>query len=480
MMIIVNPPNPPGKISDKDTMGGLGQLYEGDASLVPPLDMPLVAACLMQNGVEVEVIDCLGLKYDASKLMEQIASATSGCNDVRFAIRTSLPTFLFDVSIAEDIKAEFPFPIIFFGAYVTLTPEKVLRHNCIDAVILGDPERALVEICLKGIEKAEGVCFINSTGQLTTNDGTDLTADLNHLPLPAWHLMPFKKYFLRGRMFPEDKPFLPVQSSRGCPFACHYCPYPVYQGRKWRSRSAAHVVNELKYIVLQLEIDNILFRDPEFTLNHERVVELCAGIRQADLEFNWRCETRVDTLDKMLLDKMRKAGCIGINIGIETTSAETARVSGRKAIPIDQIKSVIQYCRSIDIALFCFFIIGLPGQDKSEILKLIRLAEELDPDAVQFTFATPYPGTQLEQWAEKCGYIKDREFQNYTGYHPVMRNDYLALWQLNSLMRYAQHRLHMRPRLCKNRIQKSGWSQYAIELIKSAVLKTERLYVSLI
>jgi radical SAM superfamily enzyme YgiQ (UPF0313 family) len=104
---------------------------------------------------------------------------------------------------------------------------------------------------------------------------------------------------------------------------------------------------------------------------------------------------------------MRQAGCFGINLGIETSNPETSKNIGRKVIASAMIRETLQRCRNAGIRVFCFFILGLPGQDKKEIFQLIDLANELDPDDIQFTFATPYPATLLQQWAERNGFIED-------------------------------------------------------------------------
>jgi anaerobic magnesium-protoporphyrin IX monomethyl ester cyclase len=480
MIILINPPNPPGKISNKDMMGGLGQLYNPGASRIPPIDIPYAAACLRQNGHHVSVIDCLGLRFDTEMLVHAVSKTVNENKYSYLAIRSSLPTFQFDVSVAEALKRSFQISVIFFGPHVTLQPEKILCNPSIDAVVLGEPERTLVSVCAEGLENAEGVCLRKENGQIICRDAPDGLLDLEDMPYPAWDLMPYDQYFLSGQQFPEEAPFLPVQSSRGCPFGCHYCPYPVFQGRHWRSRSAQNVFGELIYIVQELGIHNVLFRDPEFTLDRERILALCREIGKISLSFNWRCETRVDTLDEILIAEMRQAGCVGINLGIETSSPETSKNIGRKVIPTAQIRETVRQCRNAGIRVFCFFILGLPGQDKKEIFQLIDLANELDPDDVQFTYATPYPATLLQQWAERNGFIEDVAVERYTGYDPVMRNEFLSTRQLRRLMRYAAHAVHMRRRLRLKRIDQRGHFQYCIEMAKQTFLISEKLILHLL
>jgi radical SAM superfamily enzyme YgiQ (UPF0313 family) len=91
-------------------------------------------------------------------------------------------------------------------------------------------------------------------------------------------------------------------------------------------------------------------------------MELCRNITTSALSLCWRCETRIDTLDEELIEKMSKAGCIGINFEIETNDPEIAKSVNRKVCPEDRMQHLIQYCQRRKINVFCFFIIGLPGK----------------------------------------------------------------------------------------------------------------------
>ncbi len=474
MIVLINPPNPPGKISNKDMMGGLGQLYDKGGALVPPMDLPYTAAGLLQRNIPVNVIDCLGLRYDIKRLLEEIKAIK---NIKLIAIRTSLPTYAFDLQTASLLKEVIQVPLVFFGPYVSLIPAETLRQHPVDIVITGEPENTFVELCLKGIKETNGIWYKSVDGEIIKNKPAEKQYNLDDLPFPAWKLMPYRNYRLPGRQFQKNEPFLPILTSRGCPFGCEYCPYPVLQGKKWRSRSAENIYGELEYIVEELGIKNLLFRDPEFTLNRSRIIELSRKIRKNNLVFSWRCETRIDTLDENLIDEMTSAGCIGVNFGIETSDPEIAMRVNRKVCDEERMKQLIQYCQSKNISVFCFFIIGLPGQTKKEIFNLIDLASKLDPDEIQVTYATPYPGTKLSAWAETNGYIVDRNFENYTGYHPVMRNEYFTAVQLKRFFRFAQHCFHMRQRLKSHRISNGGFFKPVTEGAKEHILKLERLFL---
>jgi len=254
----------------------------------------------------------------------------------------------------------------------------------------------------------------------------------------------------------DRRPFLTALTSRGCPYNCIYCPNPVMQGRKWRFRTPENVVDELKYLCNTFNMRGLLFRDPEFALNRQRVVDICRGIIAEGLDFQWRCETRVDDLSKQLIREMAKAGCIGINIGIESANSEILKNVGRKSFSIDHAKEVIKDCRKRGIQVFAFFIIGLPGDNKKSIMKTVLLARKLRSDFIQFTVATPYLGTELRKWAVSNDFLISDLPEQYSGYNIVMRNEHLTHRQLRKLKRLADLTSFMRGNLVRERLCQGG------------------------
>jgi len=450
-------------------MGGLGQLYDKGGAKVPPIDLPYAGACLQEKNIPLSIIDCLGLDFDADTLLREIKKITED-KKATAALRTSLPTYSYDMEIAQRIKEETDARIIIFGPYVSLNGQETIEKDFVDIIVFGEPEYTFVDIFSKSLKETEGIWFKDEKGEIIRNNPRKRIEDLNRLPIPSWELMPYKNYILPRPQFPDESPFLPVLTSRGCPFSCSYCPYPSVQGSKWRKRSAENVVKELEYIVKDLGINNVLVRDAEFTLNRERVLKICEGIINRRLKFFWRCETRIDTLDENLVTMMAKAGCCGLNLGIESVSEESSRRMGRKVITQKQCREILNLCRQHNISTFCFFIIGLPGEGKKEILKTIKFARSIDPPQVQFTLATPYPGTLLYQWAEENNFIEERELNHLTGYTPVMRNEYLDVKRLNRLYNFALKFVAMRSTSKKERIKNYGFFQGIKEILKEILL----------
>lgn len=433
MIALVNPPNPPGRVSNKDMMGGFGQCYPAECDVkVPPIDVPYIASVLRDSKVEFKVIDCLGSNLSLEELLQRL----NGIQLDFVFIRTSTPTFLWDSEVSRKLKEVIKAKIVFFGPHVNVAKDDVISNPNIDAIILGEPEYAVRDIAIQGFLDTPGIWY-KEGGKTIKNDQRDYIEDLDALPFPAWDMLPYMEYTI-GTLMPDVRPTLFLQTSRGCPFSCRYCPYPVAQGDRYRKRSAKNVIDEITYMVRNFNVKNIVVRDAEFTLDKQRVEDICEGLLTAGHNISWRCETRVDTLDDSLLDLMHKAGCTGINMGIESRSEKVCKSVGRRPLDVNDTKKIVKKCKELGIHTFCFFIIGLPGDDVVTFLDTLNYAIDLKADISQFTVATPYLGTGMYEWAFNNNYIETFDINKITGFEVMMRNENLSSEQIMLMRSHAQ------------------------------------------
>ncbi len=454
-IVFVNPPNPPDSVSNKDMMGGFGQLYKGKpATKIPPLDLIYAATVCKKSGIETKAIDCLADGLEESALLGQLAKA----NPKFLAFRTSTPTFLHDLSVAEKARGVLPdAKIVFFGPQASTFPGKFFECKSVDAIVMGEPDLVFARIAKKGFEKAEGVWF-RKGGKIVKNAPAKPLEKLDELPFPDWSLVQFKNYYL-GELVKNRTPFLTLLTSRGCPYGCIYCPYPVAQGLRWRFRSAESVLGELDYLSKNFGVKALLVRDAVFTLDRKRTEKICDGIIERKLDLVWRCETRVDALDDEIIAKMAKAGCIGINIGIESADEQVLKNVGRRIFSPQKAKEVVASCKRHGIEVFAFFIIGLPGETRQSVEKSVNFAIELNPEYCQFTIASPYPGTKLRRWAEENEFLENEEWNLVSGYSATMRNEKLSCVEIAKLRDYAYAKVHASLGAVAYRLKKRGPKQ---------------------
>src|SRR5262245_60429070 len=146
--------------------------------------------------------------------------------------------------------------------------------------------------------------------------------DLASLPFPKWDV--FLEHRRRFRLPLAGRPVggaFPLLASRSCPEFCTYCPHRILSN--YRARSVGNLLDELQHLCEQHPGPYVVFRDPLFTQERDRVLELCDGIAQRSLRFTFECETRLDRLDPDLLRTMHRAGLRAMSFGVESLSPAT-------------------------------------------------------------------------------------------------------------------------------------------------------------
>ncbi len=153
------------------------------------------------------------------------------------------------------------------------------------------------------------------------------------------------------------------------------------------------MVDEMEHLH-QEGVGFINFYDDNFTLHRGRVVEICEEILRRDLDMEWKCEGRVDSVDLPLLQLLRKAGCRTMAYGVESGNPETLALL-RKDITIEETEQAFSDTRAAGIRPLAYMILGAPGESQKAVRKSIRFTREIGADYVQFSTLTALPGTPL-------------------------------------------------------------------------------------
>jgi hypothetical protein len=436
--VVINSPNPPGFVSHKDSMGGFGQLYPVGAPPFPPLDIPYLAAYLIEQHLAVEVIEAGALHLSTAEVISRLKKDSS-ISRALVLVRTSLPTIDWDLQVCGELKSACaPGAVALFGSAVPSLLTRVQADPSLDFAVLGEPDVTVAEL-LTGVpfEAVSGLLYRDGTGWKRTAERA-FERDLDKMPFPRWDLLPIDKYVIPKSSTSGHLRFLPMLTSRGCPYGCSYCPYPVGQGLKWRFRSPQNVVDEMEHLVRDLGVQHILFRDPMFSLQQKRVVQICEEVLRRGLEVQWKCETRVDCLDKATIEIMAKAGCTGINFGVESTDPEIQKGVHRKPILTAEFVEKVAICRQHGIATFAFFIVGLPGDTVQTILDSIDFAVKIRANWTQFTVATPFAGTPMHDWAVQQGFVAPDFYKILNAHSGSPGNEHLQPKDIERLHRFAK------------------------------------------
>lgn len=357
-----------------------------------PLDLAISAAMLEKKGFTVKILDINALKIPISKAVNQSKGfdkifITSASLDRWQCPHIDISSFFLTV---EEFKKAFPKSEVYvFGPHCTMRSKEILEETKADALIIGEPELAIVDLCEKNdLSKIKGIVF-KKNGKIVFTEKREL-ADISKFPVPAFHLLPMKKYSYE--ILGDN--FCIIEASRGCPFQCIFCAKGIMYGNTYRTKPIELIEKELDLLVNDFGVKNIYFMDLEFTVNKKHVENICDLIIRKNYKINWTCQTRIDAIDENLLKKMKEAGCKSIHFGVESGSDRILEVT-KKKITKDKIRKGIELTKKVGIETICFMMIGLPEETEEEMKQTIEFAKELNPDYVSFNVASPYPGTDF-------------------------------------------------------------------------------------
>jgi len=275
---------------------------------------------------------------------------------------------------------------------------------------------------------------------------------LDMLPLPARDLLPMERYIPLPNQY-QRLPVVHMTTTRGCPHDCSFCSASAVFGRRLRRLSVDRVMEEIKDAVKNYNAREISFWDDTMTQNRNWMVSFCDALQQSGLDLTWTCYARVDTMDPLLLDKMKHAGCFNIFYGFETGSQKLLDLVDKRIRVVDSIR-VCRWTREAGIEVRGSFMLGLPGETPELARETINFALELDPDYAQFCLTTPYPGTRLYDQAAQFGWLST-ELSDYHGWKAVfVPYGYNSPEELLAMERRAMMRFYFRPRYWLRTVKK--------------------------
>lgn len=401
-----------------------------------PIYQAYTAALLMKHGMDVGVIDSSMDALDTEAYCGRIADASPDL----VVIETATASFAQDIDNIRLVKERFGKPVALIGPHATIFHEAIMRaHSCVDYIARGEYEYTLLDLARALAERrplasVAGLTWRNG-GAVTVNPPRPYLEDLDSLPFPARDLYPWERYHEPTYM---ALPWITLISSRGCPFRCIYCLWPqTMYGHRYRTRSPGNVVDEIEECVKKYAPGEFFFDDDTFALSKPHVLGICGGIVGRGLDILWSCMGRVDTVDREMLEAMRRAGCRKIKFGVETGSKAIMEAI-KKGIDLDLVEDRFRLAKECGLEVHGTFMIGLPGETRETIRETIDLARRLPNDSLQFSIATPFPGTEFYTLCEKHGFLVTDDWANFDGnFGAVMSYPDLSKDEMEEMLFFA-------------------------------------------
>ncbi len=421
---------------------GFKQIYgftkEG-SSILPSLGLLSIAGALRDlEGTTVEYFD---FEIDDESLVEE--KLIKDKYDL-VGITGTTPYFPGMLKIAEKVKQIAPDTFVIAGGpHATACFEDILHYEVFDAVATGESEISMEKLVthLKNGKKfkevkgsIDGVIF---NGTYPKNIRPAFIPDLNSLPIPAYDLVDWGRYY---SSFHRDNGelFASIITSRGCPFKCSYCKTPF--DPSYRYKNSSGVLREVEYLVKNIGVKTLQFWDDTFTLNKKRAIKISKGM--SNFGINWNINTRPDCVDEEVLNQLKEGGCTTIFYGVESSNEEILRKL-RRNISISRIKRVFILTKKIGIKTVAGCIIGLPYDTGEQVLKTVEFVKSLEPDFVHFSIYSPNPGTFLFNEVKSSGLLSMQlDWNKATKYKGAplgmpTSNPNMDRERLQELLRYA-------------------------------------------
>lgn len=374
--------------------------------------------------------------------------------------------------------------VIFGGPHPTVMPETVISSKYVDAVCIGEGELTFEDYVKEFYKKKTNFSRVNGiwfkkNGKVIKNKERKHIDDIDKLAFPAYDFFDMEKYITRFVQLDSINPNLRGVSiiiSRGCPFQCTYCQPTLNRifGKKFRLRSPEKVVEEIKRLKRDYNINAFYFQDDTFTAMKKWVHKFCSLLKKERLGLIWGCNTRADTVDFETLKIMKSAGLVKIKVGIEAISPRIRNGIYKKNVSNKQIKDVINWCHKLKIQTTGFFMFGAPTETKKEMWKTLNFAANSHLTEANFSITNPLPQTYLYDMVKEKGGCVPTDFAKFDYYKAkrgkMTSKDVDPRWiERFKTVAYLYFYLH------PNRLFVTLRSVWGVQGVKKAMLKLRRI-----
>ncbi len=381
-------------------------------SSMPPLGLLSIGAVLEKEGVPVEIVPANVLGLDWKDIEAKIRRDKPDIVGVTITTENRFQSFKL-VRLAKKVHPGCL--TVLGGPHASMAAEDCLEHIPeLDIVVRGEGEFTLLDICrgwdarpaVEALRDIPGT-VVRRDGRVVANPPRAPIMDLDGLPFPAFHLVPFEKY---NFSFPVpgqgSLPAVNIMTSRGCPFNCSFCATPINWGRQVRMRSPENVVREIELLKERYGIKVVFFFDDTFNASPKRADAICELMIERRLDVFFKCDVRMDIMTRPLLEKMKAAGLFHLSFGLEAGSNRVRHEIVGKDIEMQDFHNLVRWCNELDVIANVFFIFSHPSETWEEARETMAVIEEYK-DRIEGSIAILhiYPGTPLERLAKETGFL---------------------------------------------------------------------------
>jgi Fe-S oxidoreductase len=302
------------------------------------------------------------------------------------------------LKIADQIKRVSRIPIIFGGVHTTAVPNEVLSNVCVDYVIIGEGEYALLELIqyLDGKKDTKLSEISNlgykDAGKQYLNNVREYIIDLDSMPFPDKEL-----FYSKIPVFAEH---YYIMASRGCQFNCTYCSnnmyHRTYSLEKYhvRRRSPENVIEELKIARSKWNPKLIIFNDDVFTQSVEWLQKFIP-LYKSEINMPFFCYAHPSAVTKEIAELLRDGGCWLIDMGVQSGSDRIRKEIFNRFGSNEQIVKSIRHIKEAGLKISVNNIFGAPTETEADLESGLELYYKTKPDKISTHWLTYFPNTEI-------------------------------------------------------------------------------------
>ncbi len=377
---------------------------------IAPIGLDYIADALVSHGYEPMVCD-LSFAPDWEKALADVVSNTQPIA-VGFSVRNiddayfATQHFVLEdtTAIVAAVRRFTPAPIVLGGVGFSIAPAEILRYTQADYGVIGDGHKAFVALldCLSAGEHAPNIPGVIARTNSPPNSPRDPSIiEPNISYVPSRRFFDNYRYYLEGGQGN-------IETKSGCDRPCTYCVDPVAKGRRLRLRQPASVAAEIRLLCEQ-GIDVFHFCDSEFNVPLVHARSVCEELVRSGLasHIKWYAYAVPEHVDKDTANLMAKAGCVGLNFGVDHTVPEILKRLGKRH-NVAAIQNAVESCRGAGIVCMCDMLLGAFGETRETLKRAVGDMQRIRPDRVGLSCGVRiYPNTPLAAEIKQQGHLDE-------------------------------------------------------------------------
>lgn len=376
--------------------------------------------------------------------------------------------------------------VVVGGPYSSSDPEAALADWNIDAAVIGEGEESILELARfvesggtgwrrsGGIEGIAGLAYRDGDGMVRISAPRPPIEDLDSLPTPAWDAIDVKWFWTRPGMTTAGvRPYMPVFTSRGCPYHCTYC-HNIF-GHRFRARSADSVLDEMEALHREFGVHDFEFLDDSINIDRERFVAILTGLEKRGIKpvLHFPNGVRTDLFDEELIRLLKRVGVGEISVAVETASPRLQKMT-RKNLNLEKVRKNIELMAKLHIFTRGFFMLGYPTETEEELLSTIDFAAKSKLHLASFHITNPFPGTAIHEEFKARGKLRtDINPIDYEYVGAPFNGTDIPDKRFHALFKKAYFRFYFRParvfRILRDRPYISGYFDSLVSLVTKFV-----------